>query len=213
MPLSRSHRDQDWVADLSVSAPAERREAALGELRGILIAGLSRAFRNSAVGASLVEDCTQDALIRIADRLASYRGESRFVTWAMSIALRTTLSQMRLARWRDVSLDQMVEAGRLPARAPAELGEEAGGLLSVLRQAIERDLTVRQREVIQAELSGAPPEEIARRLGANRNAIYKVGHDARGRLKQSVLRAGWSEEQVRRVLGETAESGGTRHGF
>jgi len=69
------------------------------------------------------------------------------------------------------------------------------------RRAIDTGLTPKQREAIQAELGGAPPEEIATRLGTNRNALYKLDYDARVRLKQAILAAGWSEAHVRLTLG------------
>jgi len=63
----------------------------------------------------MVEDSVREALILITKRLQSYRGDSRFTTWALSIATHVTLSEMRRSRWSDVSLDQMVEAGQIPA--------------------------------------------------------------------------------------------------
>ena len=39
------------------------------------------------------EDAAQEALIRIVTRLAQFRGESRFATWAYRIAVRRILDQ------------------------------------------------------------------------------------------------------------------------
>jgi len=39
-------------------------------------------------------------------------------------------------------------------------------------------------------LHGMPLEEVARRLGTNRNALYKLLHDARVRLKGRFARDG-----------------------
>jgi RNA polymerase sigma-70 factor (ECF subfamily) len=122
----RNRADQDWVADLASSE--ERSEAALAELRGFLMAGLRRAFPDLAREGSWIEDFAQDALLRIREKLGSYRGDSRFLTWAMSIGIRTAISELRRARWRDVSLDQMAEAGQLVPAA----GQGAAGAMDLM---------------------------------------------------------------------------------
>ena len=45
-----------------------------------------------------------------------------------------------------------------------------------------------------------PQEEIARQLGIGRNALYKLGHDARQRLKARLVAAGVTDEDVRAAL-------------
>lgn len=196
-------RDVDWVAELS--GTADQRAVALTELRGLLCAGLRRTFRQAACDSAVLQDFAQEALLRITTNLHSFRGDSQFLTWAMAIAVRVGLSELRRARWREVSLDAMVEAGRLPqvelAQAAQSADPDAEKLARIVHRAIQDELTERQRTAIQAELGGMPPEEIARRLGTSRNAVYKLVYDARARLKQAILRTGWSEEQVRSVLG------------
>lgn len=198
--------DMDWVAELS--GTVEQRAVALTELRGLLYNGLRRAFRHASCDSAVLEDFAQEALLRISASIHSYRGDSRFLTWAMSIAVRVGLSELRRARWRDVSLDTLVEAGQIPgpgsktelAQAALSTESDAEKLMHIVHQAIQDELTARQRMAIQAELAGMPPDELARHLGTNRNAVYKLVYDARARLKQAILRAGWSEEQVRGVL-------------
>ena len=48
---------------------------------------------------------------------------------------------------------------------------------------IRSELTEKQRTALLAELKGMPQDEIAKHLGSNRNALYKLTHDARRRLK------------------------------
>jgi len=62
--------------------------------------------------------------------------------------------------------------------------------LETLKNLIETELTDKQRQVIQSSLDGLPIEEIARRMGSNRNAIYKLVHDARMRLRAGFKEAG-----------------------
>jgi RNA polymerase sigma-70 factor (ECF subfamily) len=57
--------------------------------------------------------------------------------------------------------------------------------MAIVEDLIETELTDRQRVAMIAILqSGMPMDEIARQLGTNRNALYKLLHDARKRLQQ-----------------------------
>lgn len=113
--------DEEWVAD--VPATGLRCELATNDLRDILIAGMTRAFRQCSP--QMLEDSPQEALILITRRVRSCRGDSRFATWALSVATRVTLSELRRARWHDVSLDEMVETGQLPSAATGGLVDHA----------------------------------------------------------------------------------------
>jgi RNA polymerase sigma-70 factor (ECF subfamily) len=76
-------------------------------------------------------------------------------------------------------------------------GERQGlRALAALQLALEGDLTDKQRRVLVAELSGMPHAEIALQLGMNRNALYKLAHDARKKLKGRLEAAGLSAEEV-----------------
>lgn len=66
-------------------------------------------------------------------------------------------------------------------------------------------LTPRQRAVIEAELAGVDRDELAARLGTNRNALYKLAHDARAKLRAALLGAGFSLAEVRDHLRETSD--------
>ena len=69
-------------------------------------------------------------------------------------------------------------------------------MVEALDRAIEKELTERQRVALKAELRGMPQEEIGRRLGSNRNAVYKLLHDARRKLKSALERAGYTADYV-----------------
>src|SRR5215470_9676004 len=96
----RGRTNSDWVASLRSSGPDAA--AAERDLCGLLVVGLRRAL-GARVGADLCQDFAQDAMIRIRARLDSFRGESRFTTWALSIAVRIAFDEMRHKRWKDVS--------------------------------------------------------------------------------------------------------------
>src|SRR5439155_21003244 len=106
-------------------------------------------------------------LLRVRERLGGFRGESRFTTWALSIAMRIAFDDLRHKRWRDVSFDAMLEGARSPLvfepRVEATQGRER--VLRALADGIEGKLTEKQRAVLVAELEGMPHAEIAERLG------------------------------------------------
>jgi RNA polymerase sigma-70 factor (ECF subfamily) len=69
-------------------------------------------------------------------------------------------------------------------------------LYQVLESAIATRLTERQRLAIVAELRSIPTVEIAERLGTNTNALYKLTHDARRRLHQALVEAGFTADSI-----------------
>ena len=50
--------------------------------------------------------------------------------------------------------------------------------------------------VHQLRAEGRGIREIARHLGSNRNAVYKLTHDARKRLKRGLEAAGFTAEDI-----------------
>jgi RNA polymerase sigma-70 factor (ECF subfamily) len=153
-----------------------------------------------------IEDFAQDALVKILASLDGFRGESRFTTWARKIAVRVAFTELRRRRWKDVSLqgllDKYGDGDFTPALladsspAPPELAMQ-GMVAELLRELIENELTARQRDAMTAVMAGHMPlEEVARRMGTNRNALYKLLHDARLRLKQLLEMRGLSAADV-----------------
>jgi RNA polymerase sigma factor (sigma-70 family) len=198
-----SDRD-DWVERLR--SAGESRDAALEELRRIIVRGLRRSLAARGGGEAFAEDVAQEALLRILDSLDSFAGRSRFTTWAMSIAVRIGISELRHKRFQDVSLQQITGGENLNIDLTAdsagspEQQERCKVMLETLKRLVEQTLTEKQRTVVQADLAGMPIEEIARRLGTNRNAVYKMFHDARRKLRQGLEAAGISAEDVQAAL-------------
>jgi RNA polymerase sigma-70 factor (ECF subfamily) len=59
------------------------------------------------------------------------------------------------------------------------------------------ELTDRQRQAIMAAgIHGLPLEEVARRMGTNRNALYKTMHDGRLQIKRRLAREGLTVEDI-----------------
>jgi DNA-directed RNA polymerase specialized sigma24 family protein len=93
-----------------------------------------------------------------------------------------------------------VELGQLPDTIAPRPGRQAEQReqLSILKRAIEHDLTDRQREVFVAiALNDVPIDVLALELDSNRNAIYKNLFDARRKLRERLADAGHpvSEEE------------------
>jgi len=177
---------------------------AITDLRGLLLRGLAKSFQaRGDIDQAFLEDVVQQALVHILDHLDQFQGRSRFTTWAMAITVRRAMSALRRKRWQDVSLESMTEPieralalDRDDTTSPAQHAEQHA-IVETLRRLIEEALTDTQRMAMTAELGGMPLEEIARRMGSNVNAVYKLLHDARKRLKHELETAGYTAEDVR----------------
>jgi RNA polymerase sigma-70 factor, ECF subfamily len=186
----------NWPVSLRAQDPGEQ-AAAVRALRDVLHHGLRVALGGRGdVSEAHLEDFAQESLLRVLDRLDQYQGRSQFTTWAQAIALNVAFTELRRKRWQDVSLEAlMVNGDRLAD--PAMIADDVLGaeedrrrLIGVLRQAIEQDLTPKQRAAILGELREMPFDQIVELLGTNRSAAYKMLHDARRALKQRLHAAG-----------------------
>jgi RNA polymerase sigma-70 factor (ECF subfamily) len=183
------------------------RDLALDELRVVLLRGLRTAVSSYArVTAADLDDFVQEALLRILAHLDSFEGRSRFTTWAHKIAIRVALSELRRRRWRDVSIEDLTSKydardftpGALTdASAPPDRVAEQRMLLDTVGRLIQEGLTERQRRaLVSIVLGGMPVQEAADRMGTNRNAMYKLVHDARRRLKRKLHEEGLTADTV-----------------
>jgi len=75
-------------------------------------------------------------------------------------------------------------------------------LMKMVQRIIAEELTDLQRQALVAVMMGGMPlEEAARRMGTNRNVLYKRLHDARQRLEKRMLDRGLSAEEVLAAFG------------
>jgi RNA polymerase sigma-70 factor (ECF subfamily) len=202
-PLTAERTNQEWLADLRGPQQAE----ALAELRHILLKGLGYALAGYGnVRDADLDDFVQETLLRILAMLDTFRGESRFTTWAQKIAVHGALTELRRKRWQDVSLDQLTAGDMGTEIIPHFLADPSAGperqamqqiLLDHLERVIAEELTERQRRALLAVyIHGVPLGKMARRMGTNPNAIYKLLHDARKRLKERMLHHGISAQEM-----------------
>jgi RNA polymerase sigma-70 factor (ECF subfamily) len=195
--------NQEWLA----AQLGLWRDQALADLRARLVRGLRYAMadRPSVTGADL-EDFGQEALMKILAGLDSFRGESRFTTWAQKIAVRVAFTELRRQRWKDVSLQDLTAQYDGEDITPAVLTDPAASpeqraaqqmMAEMVHRLIAEELTDRQRQALTAVMMGGMSlEEVARRMGTNRNALYKLLHDARRRLQKRMIAEGLSAQDV-----------------
>ncbi len=196
--------NEEWVAALR----GAEREEALSDLRAVLMRGLRAALGSHRRGVpdAAIEDFAQEGLMKILENLDTFRGESRFTTWAQIIAVRVAYAELRRKRWRDVSLQEVVSRHEAGGRREERLADPHSDpersttrriMLETVERLVEEELTERQREAIIAVMfEGMPLEAVARRLGTNRNALYKLLHDARKKLKRRMENEGFSSRDV-----------------
>jgi RNA polymerase sigma-70 factor, ECF subfamily len=207
--------NDQWLADLR--SEGNVRAEALSDLRDRLERGLyyylstdrsDLSGRSSDELQQMSQDFSQEALLKVLDNLDSFRGESMFVTWASKIAARVAISELRRARYKDYSLDHLTAEGEVmpsitslaisPEDSPQpEYLTERNDVLSQIDDAIQNALTERQRTALVAiAVDGIPIEEVAERLGSNRNALYKLLHDARTKLKSYMEERGLTLDYI-----------------
>lgn len=196
--------NQAWLADLRAAEPE-----AIADLRAALLRGLRAALAGRLDGDldAISEDFAQDAVLKVMSSLESFRGESRFLTWAQKIAIHVALSDLRRKRWRDISLQEFIETPEGEEYTPAILTDPGASpeqeaarreLLRNVERLIFEELTERQRTAMLAILQdGIPLQEVAERMDTNPNALYKLLHDARQRMRQRLEeQAGFSAQEA-----------------
>ena len=189
-----------WVAGLQASGVPHRR--CLADLHALLLrVAHHEVFRRASSmqisGAELddiVNQVADDALMAIKAKVADFRGESRFTTWAYRFVVLEVSTKIGRHFWqrRPAAMDpeaweQMPDVLAVSPEHHTEHGE----LLDTLRKAIDEELTELQRRVFVAiALNEVPMDAFARELGSNRNAVYKTLFDARRKLRASLAAAG-----------------------
>jgi RNA polymerase sigma-70 factor (ECF subfamily) len=193
---------QAWLAALR--SPRHSREQAVADLHALLLRGarFEVGRRRAAVprlSAADIDDlanqAADDALVAVLDKLDSYRGASRFTTWAYKFALYEAAVRVRRRSWQNREVPLESESWSLIAdRQAGPDGEvEEAELLKAIRVEITGALTPHQREVLVAlAVNGVPIDVLAERLNTTRGALYKTLHDARRKLRSALARRGFS---------------------
>jgi RNA polymerase sigma-70 factor (ECF subfamily) len=147
----------------------------------------------------IANQAADDALVSILRRLDSFRGESRFTTWAYKFALLEAAVKLRRRAWQGREVPLEPETWSLFSSAGIEPDESAeqSELIQTLQSAIAEVLTPHQRRVLIAlALNGVPIDVLAERLNTTRGALYKTLHDARRKLRGHLEDVGLSLETL-----------------
>ena len=208
----KARTNAEWLVELK--SDGEEQHAALSDLRTYLLRAARYALyrsRNKMRHLAqtdiehLAEDCAQDAMSALLEHLQEFRGESRFTTWAYNFAVNAALVAARRESWRRVPLDHLLDSFDLAERVGRAGGALAdpqrrasqAQMLAVIREAIDEHITERQRQALTAVVfEGVPLDELARLLGSNRNAVYKLLHDARRKLKAHLRTRGFAAKEI-----------------
>jgi RNA polymerase sigma-70 factor, ECF subfamily len=181
--LAEVPRDQ-WITALQ--GPPAVREPALAELHTLLLRAARFELRRRAVPPPELDDmaaqAADDALVALLAKLDTFRGASRFTTWAYKFALLEAGVKARRRAWRDreVPLEEVVTDKGPSAQQVLEDAET----LRAVRDAMDTSLTDHQRRVFVAlALNGVPIDVLAERMDTTRGALYKTLHDARRKLR------------------------------
>lgn len=208
----RARSNDEWLHELGASGAIQA--AAIEELRPYLLRAALYSLHQNARGLAqltsdaieqIAEDCAQDAVLAILKQLPEFRGDSRFTTWAYRFAVNMALTAARRESWKQVSLDQLFDESDSPQwpmwDARPELDPDQVALRAevwtAVREVIARDLTDRQRQVLKAIVfDETPMDEVVRQLESNRNAIYKLLHDSRRKVKERLEARGFGMQDI-----------------
>ncbi len=194
----KERSNEEWLEDLQGNGMHQRE--ALAELRDYLLRACLVYLRRHRSDLThftygdirqLAEDITQDAIVSIQNNLDSFRYESKFTTWAYRFVINRAISELRRVHYRTRSLEQLPpqdegELISLSGRSALDPRQEVErrNMIQLLNEIIDTELTDLQRQAVYAVyIQGQAMEYVAQQLGTNRNAIYKLLHDARKKLK------------------------------
>jgi RNA polymerase sigma-70 factor, ECF subfamily len=195
---------REWLQALSCTG--RERDDAIERLHALLLhaAHAEVARRRAAADAGsrdlddLALQAADDALVAVLRKLHTYRGDSRFTTWAYKFALLEAAVRLRRRPWigRELPLEadgwaQLPDDRRLSPAGEAESSE----LIHAVRDAIAEELTPHQRAVLVAlTLNDVPIDVLAERRGTTRSALYKTLHDGRRKLRARLAKDGLALE-------------------
>jgi RNA polymerase sigma-70 factor (ECF subfamily) len=200
--------NEDWL--ISLRSTGKAKQGALADLREIILNSLPYALSKYLHPTDphfdpLIQEVAQETLLRVLDRLETFEGRSKFTTWVHTISVRLALTELRRARWKEVSLDELqsgMESDDKMREMPdqdmdVEASAEQSEIMAMIQKTMMEILSEKQRKALMAvAVRGMPIAEVADRMGSNRNALYKLLHDARLKLKSHFEERGITPENI-----------------
>lgn len=213
MGVTTKRTNEQWLAELQPEHP--NYETAVSNLTAILTNGLRRGLLARVKTPApefhtQAEDFAQEAVLKVLEKLDTFAGLSQFTTWAHKIAISVALTELRRKRWQDSSLNSLTESDGGSDYTPSFVADEAptpenrtarAELLSYVQGLIENELTERQRTaLVDSVIQGQSTTQIAKKLKMKPNAVYKLLHDARLKLKKSLAQDGYTPGDILQVF-------------
>jgi RNA polymerase sigma-70 factor (ECF subfamily) len=204
-PDADPDRSSWWLTALSGSG-ADRDEA-LTRLHGMLLRVAAREVHRrgpaAGIGGPELDDVAQqaagDATVAILAKLDTFRGESRFTTWAYRFVVLEVSSKLGRHYWRRPAVRlEAEEWDRLPARFGVDPPGHAQQreLIEAVRRAVDETLTDHQRGLFVAiVVNGVPLDALVARTGSSRGAIYKAICDARRKIRSFLIANGYLDNE------------------
>jgi RNA polymerase sigma-70 factor (ECF subfamily) len=158
----------------------------------------------------MAEDFTQEALLQIQAHLGTFRGESKFTTWAYRFVINVAAAELRQSRGRTLSLDALINENGEPLftflsdrEAPnPETMAARNQIVELILKIMNEELTERQRfALLSVHFYGTPMDTVARQLDTTPNNVYKLIHDARKKLRDGLRRRFYSESDILTIFG------------
>ena len=145
----------------------------------------------------LAHQAANDAMVSLLEKLDTFRGESKFTTWAYRFVALEVSNKLGRHLWRrpSVSLDAE-DWEQLPALAATDplAQTQQRELFSAVQRAMNEALTDHQRHIFLAVVvNGVSMDAMVSQSGSNRGAIYKTVFDARRKIRAYLIANGYLE--------------------
>ena len=199
----RKRSNEDWIAELS--APSPECDDAIFNLKKYLNRGLSASLRkNQYFNKDTLNDLVQDSIIRILDKLNTFKGKSGFLTWAMKVAVNLSVTELRRKQWKNISLDglespeALLQEDRLVKKYESpEKKVIKQNIIEIINRAVREELPPKQKKVLTAAFfHEVPLTVIAEEMGTSKNTVYKIVYDARKHIKSILEEKGLEKDEI-----------------
>ncbi|WP_431220123.1 RNA polymerase sigma factor [Leifsonia xyli] len=147
----------------------------------------------------IAHQAADDAMVSLLGKLETFRGESRFTTWAYRFVVLEVSSKLGRHYWRrpTVPLDAD-DWDRLPAKYGADplAAAQHSDLIAAVQRAVET-LTEHQRNLfVSIVVSGISIDAMAAKSGSTPGALYKAVFDARRKIRAYLTTNGYLEQDA-----------------
>lgn len=210
-----------WVSALGGSGPAHH--DALARLHELMLkVGFQETRRRGPAHRiagpeldDIAHQAADDAMVSLLGKLDTFRGESRFTTWAYRFVVLEVSSKLgrHFSHHESVTFDEDAW-DRLPARFGDDplASAQHRDLIAAVRTAVDEALTARQRELFVAiVVNGIPTEAMAVKLGATHGAVYKAVFDARRKIRAHLAAHGYVEADPKNARSTRLVDGRSNH--